>query len=216
MMRIKLNIIGLFLYTLIGLPLTVLASVRAPTGVVIGAQMGYNSLNTWPKNPAFPSLPLGSTHQHLSWNVFAGYDFAITDHLQMGMEIGYNNNGRITYIGHNFIGRVNITDTSVLLTTSYILASNVSVFAKLGGALVTEDAHTTYLDFTAKDWQPKAVTGIGYMLSHNFEMTLAYEHTFGKGEAYVVKQTAIAQQLLKIQAINRIMVGINYTIPMGY
>ena len=174
-----------------------LASVKAATGVTVGGELGYSFLDSYSTSNLKKSP--------FAWGIYGGYNYAFSDVMQAGLEIGYNDDGTAKY-GSN---KAKQTDISLLVTGTYVDPTGFNVFGKVGAARVTEKL-TGIAGNNVNKFLPKVGVGIGYMIPsmQGLNVYVSYDHVFGAG-----KDSNHATNN-KPQSIDRIMAGVSYTIPM--
>lgn len=197
--------IGLRLAVCAALAVSGSAFAADRTGIVVGGDLGYSFLSSYPSSI---DGYLTKKNSHFAWGVYGGYQYGLNEMFALGVDVGYNGDGSVKYTNALGASRKGTQDdVSVLLGATYYLdQTGFSVFGKVGAARVTEkrsgnssnggSIHKTF---------PKVALGAGYMVMPNLNVNFSYDHTFGGGKDDLDS---------KPQSIDRIMLGVSYLIPM--
>jgi len=187
-----------------------MANTKATTGIVVGGQLGYSFLDSYPDK--FFAGTKSLKKEHFAWGLYAGYDYAFSDVMKAGLELGYDSDGVAKY-GSD--GKINISEISLMLTGAYVDPTGFNVFGKLGATRVTEDfKDSSIVTSDLDEIAPKIVVGVGYEVMDNLNVYVSYGHIFAKGKSYLQGTPPSDKKLDKPQSNDRIMAGVSYTIPM--
>ena len=179
------------------------ASVKASTGVLFGAQLGYSFLDVYPTTISGQTSKLSK--KPFAWGVLAGYDYAFSDTLQAGIEIGYHSYGIAQY------GPIKFSQAAadLLVKAAYVSSTGLNTFVKGGIArmyrdIITSSAtSTTYNDL--KKFKPEIAIGLGYIFADNINVYVSYDHLFGGDKDDLWNNP---------QSVNLVMAGVSYTFTM--
>ena len=164
---------------------------------------------------------------HLAWGLFAGYQYAIMHNIAIGAQLGYNDNGfsktkDVNLIGQTLNGKIDSSDIDLLATAGYYFNNGVNLFAKAGVARVKEiesfndtTNNTSFQGSPHVGYAPETVIGVGYMPVKNVNITLAWDHIYGKDKATNF-DTATNKVLSAsgVASVNAVKAGVTYTLPM--
>jgi opacity protein-like surface antigen len=209
---------------------TVLAAstpwVQMPSkaGVVVGAEFGGAIIQT-PTKKLYNTAEMANGSASVNRGSFAygahlGYDFALTQNVLLGPELGYYSNGLSQYKGSDagvFSDKVKVrsNDIDLLAKLTYMFFNGWNVFGKAGVARVTQkfDAVTAFgttlasAKKTEHQYKPELGIGVGYEFGSNIGFTVSYHHIFGTNSSNFRTK---ANRAKKVYAVDALMAAITY------
>lgn len=159
----------------------------------ISGAVGYGSLsspNDYPVDPNsdFITSTSYSTHSFVS-GLDLGYRYALTQHILIGSELGWDYNGQAEYTTvypGNVTQKLTINsyDIHLLATSTYLFNNGLNFFGKAGVARVNQKgvwSNTGFgdWDIAKTQYQPMVAAGIGYQIKR-FNVFIQYDHIFGQ------------------------------------
>jgi hypothetical protein len=203
----------------------------APAGIYVGLNSGWAVIQT---PETFPFLFTGRGRGDVGFGANVGYDWALSQHVSVGVEGGYQNFGSSDYslsfdplVIYSF-GELNVASSGwdALLTAGYYWNNGFEVFAKAGAIVMTQKvtssggfADTFVSNGSNTKTRPMGVLGAGYnfKLSNGsvLEVTASFLHVTGKSYSSFTEGNAYSSASnLPIAAVNESMMGVSYHFAM--
>ncbi len=160
--------------------------------VYLSGDIGYGNLSTPNDYPVDPNSDFitgtsYSTHSVTS-GVNLGFNHAITNHILVGGEVGWNYDGKAKYttdfgdISQTLT--INSYDIHALATSTYLFSNGLNLFGKAGAARVYQKGvwsatgwYDQYVDTT--QYHPMLAVGAGYQIKM-INTFVQYSHIFGQ------------------------------------
>ncbi len=188
-------------------------AITAQSGVYVGGVAGYGSA-ALPNNSLNGVPSTSSKEGSLAWGGMVGYNYALTDHVLVGVEAGYNQDAKASY---TFAGLGNETiksrDLDAMLTSTYQFSSGFNVFGKAGAAELRQTVDAYDGNSRVTRIRPTMKVGSGYMFDLGnagaMDVFVQYTHIFAKNASNSNVNLATTPV-----SVSSVQVGVTYNLPV--
>lgn len=202
---------------------------QARTGLNFSIQGGAGKISAPDNNHGYTNTVESSQRNYsVVGGATLGFDYAIKSWWSLGIESGFFYSPKNADYTAKFPDNTPVelyTDyynIPVLLTSKFVTPIGFTFFVKGGMTYMNQNIKFSSATITGQEfdesvstskWLPMAGVGVGYQI-YAAEITLQYNHIFGKGSNYDAYQMATNSEKPSPWAADQIMLGINFTIPM--
>ena len=218
MLSKKINVIKRIIFSSILLSSSMgLSYAGAQSGFVLGAKAGYTFVGG-PINNIKNELGEGASVQigGFSGGLIAGYDFAVTDIMSVGIELDPQYMNLLS--GKQDDGpsvKINMFSLPVLATFKvYLPDTGFNAFAKAGVAYNRPSTSVSSLSTSSKAiYSPVVSAGIGWQIS-DFNLFVEYQYQYAKTAALLSGGNDQDTHSLSGTNLSTLSAGMTYTIPV--